>query len=156
MPGMPNHRGCSRGLPIRPGTHNLRPAENYRRIKDELGIKRALPLSYFGIWSRRPDSNRRPRAYQAITQSCDPSKRDETDKRRAWEPSHIGGWGGSLNPLAVSRLADNPNSTARLKNSMDKWLPQIRGFASGTRTRNTRLASGGSLTVSNHPFGLER
>ena len=33
-------------------------------------------------------------------------------------------------------------------------LPQIRGFANGIRTRNTRLASGGSLTVSNHPFGL--
>ena len=62
-----------------PRTHNLRPAESasappIRRIKSELGIKRALPLSYFGIWSRRPDSNRRPRAYQAITQSCDPSK----------------------------------------------------------------------------------
>src|ERR1017187_4714255 len=56
-------------------THALRPAGNLgRRIKDELGIRRALPLSYLGIWSRRPDSNRRPRAYQAITQSCDPSK----------------------------------------------------------------------------------
>jgi hypothetical protein len=30
--------------------------------------------------------------------------------------------------------------------------PQIRGFASGTRTRDTELSSGGSLTVSNHPF----
>lgn len=29
-----------------------------------------------------------------------------------------------------------------------------RGFASGTRTRSTRLSSGGSLTVSNHPFGV--
>ena len=62
-----------------PITHDLRPAESasappIRRIKNELGTKRALPLSYFGIWSRRPDSNRRPRAYQAITQSCDPSK----------------------------------------------------------------------------------
>ena len=30
--------------------------------------------------------------------------------------------------------------------------PQTWGFASGTRTRNTELSSGGSLTVSNHPF----
>lgn len=31
-------------------------------------------LSDSGIWSRRRDSNRRPRALQAITQSWDPSK----------------------------------------------------------------------------------
>ena len=74
-------------------THNLRPAENYRRIRDELGIRRALPLSYLGIWSRRPDSNRRPRAHQAITQSCDPSKKRD-GQETSWEPSHIGGWGG--------------------------------------------------------------
>ena len=62
-----HHRGMLRGADLNRHyrvqiTHNLRPAEKYRRIKDELGIKRALPLSYFGIWSRRPDSNRRPRA----------------------------------------------------------------------------------------------
>jgi hypothetical protein len=30
-------------------------------------------------------------------------------------------------------------------------LAQMRGFAIGTRTRNTGPSSGGSLTVSNHP-----
>ena len=30
--------------------------------------------------------------------------------------------------------------------------PQIWGFASGTRTRDTEFSSGGSLTVSNHPL----
>ena len=49
--------------PTVPITHYLRPAEKARRIRDELGI-RALPLSYSGIWFRRPDSNRRPRRYE--------------------------------------------------------------------------------------------
>jgi hypothetical protein len=69
-----NARADSNRQPTVPITHNLRPAEKCRRIKNELGVKRALPLSYPSVWSRRPDSNRRPRALQAITQSCDPSK----------------------------------------------------------------------------------
>src|SRR5207247_224883 len=32
--------------------------------KKRTGNLRALPLSYSGVWSRRPDSNRRPRRYQ--------------------------------------------------------------------------------------------
>ena len=40
--------------------------------------------------------------------------RDELGTQPYWR------LGRDLNPLAVSRLADNPSSTARLKNSMDK------------------------------------
>ncbi len=35
-------------------------------------------------------------------------------------------------------------------------LPQMWGFASGTRTRVNGLSPDGSLTVSNHPLRLER
>jgi hypothetical protein len=56
-----------------------------------------------------------------------------------------------LNPLAVSRFTDNPNSTARRKKLDGQVLPQIGVFASGNRTRTAELASGDSLTVSNHP-----
>ena len=32
--------------------------------KKQTGDLRALPLSYPGVWCRRPDSNRRPRRYE--------------------------------------------------------------------------------------------
>ena len=48
------------------------------------------------------------------------------------------------------------DDSRRSADSDGQVVPQIRGFASGTRTRITGLASSGSLMVSNHPFGLER
>src|SRR5688572_17358950 len=49
--------------PTVPVTHHLRPAK-ITTDKKRTGNLRALPLSYPGIWSRRPDSNRRPRVYE--------------------------------------------------------------------------------------------
>ena len=118
--------------------------------KRRTGNKRALPLSYFGIWSRRPDSNRRPRAYQAITQSCDPSKTEkaETDKRREWNINRSPGC-ARFEPACSLKtaFADNPHPTARL-NWHSRWesnpyLPKINpGILSQLNYGVIRWASG--------------
>src|SRR5438876_4053254 len=43
-----------------------------------------------------------------------------------------------LNALAVSRFTDNPNSTARRKNSMGKWRDRTEALHAGNRTRTAK------------------
>ena len=83
-------------------THCLRPAEN-TTDKRRTGNLRVLPLNYSGIGSRRPDSNRRPRAYEAITQSCDPLKMANDGQRDGFDVS-----GRESNPhlLVFTRCSD--------------------------------------------------
>ena len=66
--------------------------------------------------------------------------------------------GGPAHRLTQQRRADGLCTVHKRELGRLRWTSGAAdmGLRSGTRTRNARLSSGGSLTVSNHPFVLVR
>ncbi len=122
------------------------------------------------------------RPHMARTVTCIRSALSKNRRTRGELDIHqLSGVAGFAPAHPLKRTYDNPDSSARrkwharwesnprvpncfgrsfaveLRGDQDGQVAlQIRGYASGTRTRITGLSPGGSLTVSNHPFGLAR
>ena len=76
-------------------------------------------------------------SYQLDNRSITTIPRENDGQEARWESISCPMVRG-LNALAVSRFTDNPNSTARRKNSMGKWRDRTEALHAGNRTRTAK------------------